>query len=353
MSQPPVRFERTVREAADDGWYREASPDSIATQVQPDAARRIVTRNQSPDLPFDRSINPYRGCEHGCIYCYARPSHAYLGLSPGLDFETRLFAKHDAAELLTRELQAPSYRAAPILLGANTDPYQPIERGLRITRSVLEVLARFRHPVCLITKGALIVRDLDVLADLARDQLVRVMVTLPTLDDSLKRVLEPRAAGPAARLRVIEACARANVRVGVMVAPVIPVINDQELERVLTQARERGATVASYTLIRLPYEVRGLFREWLAEHFPERAAHVMSVIRAMRQGRDNDPCFGSRMRGVGVFSDLLSQRFHVACRRLGFLTERGLTDLATDQFRRPVASATSKVDNPGQLGLPL
>jgi DNA repair photolyase len=346
LSQPPGRFERTRHETVDDGWYREAVPDSVATQVAPDTARSVITRNRSPDLPFDRSINPYRGCEHGCIYCYARPSHAYLGLSPGLDFETRLFAKHDAPELLAAELRAPSYRPAPILLGANTDIYQPIERRLGITRRVLEVLAQFRHPVSLITKSALVMRDLDVLAVLARDRLVRVMVTLPTLDDALKRVLEPRAAGPAARLRVIEACARAGVPVGVMVAPVIPALNDAEIERILTAAHARGATLASYTAIRLPHEVKDLFREWLAAHFPDRAVHVMALIRSMRGGRDNDPCFGSRMRGTGPVGDLLSQRFHAACRRLGLSTGRGLAELATDRFVAGPAAAA-------QLDLPL
>jgi DNA repair photolyase len=343
LSQPPNRFERQERVAVADDWYVEPVPDSVATAVQPDRARSVITRNQSPDLPFDRSINPYRGCEHGCIYCYARPSHAYLGLSPGLDFETRLFAKHDAAELLARELAAPHYVPKPILLGANTDIYQPVEKQLGITRRVLQVLARWRHPVSLITKGALVLRDIDVLQQLASDNLVRVMVTLPTLDDATKRVLEPRAAGPQARLRVMAALAAARVPVGVMVAPVIPALTDHELERILDRARDAGATVASYTLLRLPYEVKDLFREWLGQHFPDRAAHVMSLIRAMRGGRDNEPEFGKRMRGSGPYGDLLSARFRLACQRLELATGRGLEDLAVNRFCNP---------NAGQQSLP-
>jgi DNA repair photolyase len=335
LSQPPNRFDRQQCVAVDDGWYADVVPDSVATEVRPDHSRSVITRNQSPDLPFDRSINPYRGCEHGCIYCYARPSHAYLGLSPGLDFETRLFAKHDAAELLQRELGARGYVPKPILVGANTDPYQPVEKRLRITRQVLEVLARWRHPVSLITKGALVLRDIDIFQDLARDRLVRVMITLPTLDDATKRVLEPRAAGSHARLRAIEALAAAQIPVGVMVAPVIPALTDHELERVLEAANRAGATLASYTLLRLPYEVKDLFREWLANHFPQRAAHVMSVIRAMRDGRDNEPRFGKRMRGSGPFGDLLSARFRLACQRLGMATANSLIDLAVDRFRCP------------------
>jgi DNA repair photolyase len=349
LSQPAGRFERSRHEVVDDGWYREAVPDSVATVVMPDTARRVITRNESPDLPFDRSINPYRGCEHGCIYCYARPSHAYLGLSPGLDFETKLYAKHDAAELLERELAARNYRPLPILLGANTDPYQPIEKRLQITRRVLEVLARWRHPLSLITKGALVLRDLDVLADLARDRLVRVMITLPTLDPATKRVLEPRAAGPAARLRSIAALRDARIPVGVMVAPVIPAITDHEIEQILQEAAQAGATIAGYTLLRLPYEVKDLFREWLAEHFPQRAEHVMSLIRSMRNGRDNDPCFGSRMHGSGAYAGLLSRRFKLTCSRLGLATGRGLDDLSIEHFRPLPAAAPA---GPDQFSLP-
>ncbi len=337
LSQPPNRFEKQERVALADDWYVEPDAPSVVTEVRPDHARSVITRNQSPDLPFDRSLNPYRGCEHGCIYCYARPSHAYLGLSPGLDFETRLFAKHDAPELLARELAAAHYQPQPILLGANTDIYQPIERRLGITRRVLQVLARWRHPVCLITKSAMVLRDLDVLQDLARDNLVRVMITLPTLDDATKRVLEPRAAGPQARLRAIAALSAAQVPVGVMVAPVIPALTDHEMEHILERARAAGATVATYTLLRLPHEVKDLFREWLAEHYPDRAAHVMSLIRAMRGGRDNEPAFGKRMRGSGPFGDLLSKRFRLACQRLELATGQGLEDLAVDRFCDPDA----------------
>jgi DNA repair photolyase len=308
---------------------------SPVTECRPVDARSIISRNSSPDIPFSQSINPYQGCEHGCIYCYARPTHAYLDLSPGVDFETRLTYKRNAAALLERELARPGYTCSSITLGANTDPYQPVEKRLRITRQVLEVLARWRHPTSLITKGALVLRDIDIFQDLARDRLVRVMITLPTLDEATKRVLEPRAAGPQARLRAIEALAAARVPVGVMVAPVIPALTDHELERVLEAAARAGATVASYTLLRLPYEVKDLFREWLANHFPQRATHVMSVIRSMRDGRDNEPRFGKRMRGSGPFGDLLSARFRLACQRLGLATDKSLADLAVDRFRCP------------------
>jgi DNA repair photolyase len=353
LSQPSGRFNQSQTLAVDDGWYQEASDVSPATHVSPDRARTVITRNDSPDLPFDRTINPYRGCEHGCIYCYARPSHAYLGLSPGLDFETRLFAKHDAAQLLARELAAPGYVPKPILLGANTDAYQPIEKRLQITRAVLEVLARTRHPVSLITKAALIVRDLDLLQELARHRLVRVMITLPTLDANTKRVLEPRAAGPEARLRVIETLARAGVQVGVMIAPVIPALTDHELESILERAAASGAERAAYTLLRLPYEVKDLFREWLAAHYPDRAQHVMSLVRAMRNGRDNDPCFGSRMRGAGPFADLLHARFTLACKRLGLAHDRGLGDLNVGAFAPPPRATARSGASADQLLLPI
>lgn len=336
---PAGRFERHTVETIDDGWTLRPDPlDSIATSVEPDSARSIIATNDSPDVPFDQSINPYRGCEHGCIYCFARPSHAYLGLSPGLDFETRLFYKADAAKLLEGELARPRYLPQPIMLGANTDPYQPIERRLRVTREVLEVLARCRHPVAVVTKGALIERDLDLLADLARDRLAIVSISVTTLDDELKRALEPRAASPAARLRLIERLSRAGIPVGVMAAPVIPAVTDHELERILERARDAGAGHAAYVLLRLPYEVKDLFRDWLAEHLPDRAAHVMSLVRQMRGDRDNDPQFGSRMRGTGPFASLLRARFHVAARRLGLATGRELA-LDTTRFRAPRAAS--------------
>jgi DNA repair photolyase len=342
-STPPGRFETLTSAAEPDGWYQDEAPDSVATTVTAEAARSIISRNDSPDLPFDQSINPYRGCEHGCIYCYARPSHAYLGLSPGLDFETRLFYKPDAAALLERELSARSYQCKTILLGANTDPYQPIERQLRVTRAILEVLTQARHPVAITTKGVLVSRDIDLLRELARHDLVRVNISIPTLSDDTKRILEPRAASPAARLRIMRALADAGIPVGVMVAPIVPVITEHEIEAVLEASRDAGASWASYTLLRLPYEVKDLFREWLGVHFPERAEHVMSVVRALRGGRDNDPEFGSRMHGKGAFAELLRQRFALACRKLGLSRAREL-DLRTDLFVAPI-------ERGGQLGL--
>jgi DNA repair photolyase len=335
LSTPVGRFERHDVEAVDDGWFADDSgPASIATSVEPDAARGIITRNDSPDIPFEQSINPYRGCEHGCIYCYARPSHAYLGLSPGLDFETRLFFKADAAALLAAELARPRYVPKTIMLGANTDPYQPVERRLKVTRAVLEVLARCRHPVAIITKGALIERDLDLLRELARDHLVTVTFSVPTLDDVVKRTLEPRAASPQARLRLISALHAAGVPVGVMVAPVIPAITDHELEHILEAAAAAGAGHAAYTLLRLPYEVKDLFREWLQAHYPRRAAHVMSLVRQLRGERDNDPSFGTRMTGTGPLAQLLRRRFHVACERLHLAVQRDFA-LDTTLFQPP------------------
>jgi DNA repair photolyase len=343
-SSPPGRFDSTSKQPESDDWYQEATPASVATTVSADAARSIITHNDSPDLPFDKSINPYRGCEHGCIYCYARPSHSYLGLSPGLDFETRLYYKPAAAALLEHELGARGYQCRTILLGANTDPYQPVERELRVTRSVLEMLTKCRHPVAITTKGVLLARDMDLLTALARDDLVRVNISIPTLSNDTKRILEPRAAAPAARLRVMRMLADAGVPVGVMVAPIVPLITDHEIEAVLQACHDAGANWASYTLLRLPFEVKDLFREWLALHFPDRAAHVMSVVQSLRGGRDNDPQFGSRMHGQGPFAELLRQRFRLACGRLK-LEEAREWKLRTDLFRRPVAG--------GQMALEL
>jgi DNA repair photolyase len=338
---PPNRFARQHAEDVDDGWPQDpdeflGAPGAPRTEIHPDKAKRVLTTNNSPDIFFEQSLNPYQGCEHGCIYCYARPSHAYQGLSAGLDFETRIFAKHDAAKLLEAELANPRYQCKPIMLGANTDPWQPIERGLRITRAVLEVLVSTRHPVHVITKGAGVLRDIDLLADLARDGLASAFVSLPTLDDGLKRVLEPRAASPGARLRIIEALSNAGVPVGVMVAPVIPVLTDRELESILEAAHTAGAQRAAYIMLRLPFEVKDLFRDWLAQHFPLTAAHVMSQVQDMRGGRDNDPEFGSRMSGRGAVAELTKKRFEVACRRLGLATGRG-TSLTTQLFVRPYA----------------
>lgn len=334
MSSPAPRFERHREVAIDDGWYSEPAPDSVATTVLPEPARTIISRNDSPDIGFSQSINPYRGCEHGCAYCYARPSHTYMGLSPGLDFETRLFYKADAAARLTEELSHPRYLPKTLMLGANTDPYQPLEKRLRVTRSILEVLAKFHHPVAIVTKGALIERDLDILAALARERLVSVMVSLTTFDVDLKRRLEPRAASPAARLAVIRRLHAAGVPVGTLIAPVIPGLTDHELERLLEAAAEAGARCAGYVVLRLPHELKDMFRDWLAEHYPERARHVMSRVHSIRDGRDNDPQFGSRMRGSGVDAQLLRQRFEVALRRLGLERRMGV-ELDTTRFAPP------------------
>jgi DNA repair photolyase len=330
------RFESVRREAVDDGWFPPAddAPARPATTVTEERARGVISRNDSPDIPFERSVNPYRGCEHGCVYCYARPSHAYLGLSPGLDFETRLYAKTNAAERLREALAKPGYRPSPINLGANTDPYQPIERRYRITRAILELLAETRHPCTIVTKSAMLERDLELLAELARDRLVAVFVSVTTLDNRLAARLEPRASAPHRRLQAIRALSEAGVPAGVMVSPVIPMLTDKDLEEILARARDAGAVAASFTLLRLPHEVAGLFREWLALHYPARAAHVMSLVRQMRDGRDNDPRFGARMRGEGVFAELIAGRFKAARQRLGY-PRTGIGDLECGLFRPP------------------
>jgi DNA repair photolyase len=334
LSNPPGRFDRQQLEAVDDGWYQEEVPDSIPTTLEPDRARAVISTNDSPDIPFEQSINPYRGCSHACPYCYARPSHAYMGLSPGLDFETRLFYKADAAKVLEEQLTRPQYVCKPIMLGANTDPYQPVEKQLRVSRSVLEVLARTRHPVSVITKSALVLRDLDLLTQLARQGLTSVVLSITTLDVELKRRMEPQTASPAARLRALAALHQAGVPCGVLVAPVIPALNDHELEDILAAAAQAGAGWAGYVLLRLPYEIKDLFSEWLIEHYPQRAGHVMSLIRAMRGGRENDPRFGSRMRGTGPYALLLRNRFRLACRRLN-LNVSGRDALTTALFTPP------------------
>jgi DNA repair photolyase len=335
LSNPAGRFEHRNLEEVDDGWYVEEQPDSIATTVEPDRAKGIITKNDSPDIPFEYSINPYRGCEHGCIYCYARPSHAYMGLSAGIDFETRLFYKADAGKVLEAELARAGYVCKPITVGANTDPYQPVERRMLVTREILEVLARTRHPVSIITKSALILRDLDLLTDLARDGLVSVAVSITTLSAETKRSLEPRTASPQARLRAVRELNAAGVPTGVMVAPVIPAITDHEMEAILEAAAAAGAQWAAYVLVRLPYEIKDLFRDWLTEHFPDRAARVMSLIRDMRGGRDNDPRFGSRMRGTGPIAELLRSRFKIACKRLNLGSGSRQTPSPTDLFEPP------------------
>ncbi len=318
----PGRFEATVSERVDDGWHGEIEAEFAGapphTQVREETARSIISRNKSPDISFSQSLNPYRGCEHGCSYCFARPSHAYLGLSPGLDFETKIFAKTNAPALLRRELAKPGYQVSPIALGINTDAYQPIERKLQLTRRLIEVFAETRHPFSLITKNALVMRDLDLLQPLARDNLVRVYFSVTSLDNRLSATLEPRASAPHSRLRAIRAVREAGVPVGVMVAPVIPWVNDHEIEAVLEAVREAGAESAGYVLLRLPHEVAPLFRDWLQTHVPERAAHVMSTIQQLRGGKDYDSTFGTRMRGTGVYADLLARRFALALKRYGF-----------------------------------
>ncbi|WP_397436007.1 PA0069 family radical SAM protein [Pseudomonas chlororaphis] len=321
-TNPHNRFAPQRSVAFDDGWYQEA-PLTLGTEVRLETAKSIITRNSSPDLPFDRSINPYRGCEHGCIYCYARPSHAYWDLSPGLDFETKLIAKTNAAAMLEQQLSKPGYKCAPINLGSNTDPYQPIEREHQLTRRTLEVLLRYRHPVTIVTKGSLILRDLDLLVELAEQRLVAVMISLTTLDDELKRVLEPRAAAPKARLRAIRVMREAGIPVGVLCSPMIPMINDSELESLLAEAHAAGAQSAAYMMLRLPLEVAPLFEEWLNAHYPQRAAHVLSLIRQCRGGELYDSRFGARMRGEGPFAALLAQRFSKASKRLGLDRREG------------------------------
>ncbi|HNR90994.1 MAG TPA: PA0069 family radical SAM protein [Dokdonella sp.] len=329
------RFEAIAKTIEDDGWHREtdASPRP-PTEVTLERARSIISRNDSPDVPFTQSINPYRGCEHGCIYCYARPSHGYLNLSSGLDFETKLFAKTNAAERLREELGRRGYACSPINLGANTDPYQPIERKLRITRAILEVLAEHRHPLTIVTKNALVERDLDLLVPMARECLVHVFLSVTSLDNRLASTLEPRASAPHRRLEAIARLNEAGVQCGVLVAPIIPAVTDAFLEEILERAAANGARHAGYTLIRLPHELAGLFREWLDLHLPERAEHVMSLGRQSRGGRDNDPDFATRMRGSGVFADLIRQRFALACRRLGLNRTRDL-GLDATRFRVP------------------
>ncbi|MGB0134404.1 PA0069 family radical SAM protein [Dokdonella sp.] len=320
------RFESLRKTVEDDGWYREEEGTSRPpTRVSIERARSIISRNESPDIPFNQSINPYRGCEHGCNYCYARPTHAYLNLSPGLDFETQLFAKTNAAERLRVELAKPGHVCEPITLGANTDAYQPIEREYRITREIIELLHSCRHPLTIITKNALVERDLDLLAPMARDNLVQVFVSIGILDNRLASTLEPRATAPHRRMQIVANLHEAGVPCGVLVAPIIPAVTDMHMEHVLEQAAELGANIAGYTVLRLPHELKGLFREWLDLHVPDRAEHVMSLIRQMRGGRENDARFASRMRGEGVYADLIRQRFALACRKYGLKRSRELS----------------------------
>jgi DNA repair photolyase len=328
------RFESRVSEVFDDGWTdQDAEPVQLQTKVTAEKAKTIICRNDSPDVGFSRSINPYRGCEHGCIYCYARPAHAYMGLSPGLDFESKLFFKPGAARLLERELAAPRYEPQVIHIGGNTDPYQPQERRLKVTREVIEVLSRFNHPFSIITKSALILRDLDLIAPMAERGLVRVAVSVTTLDRALARSMEPRAATPERRIGAIRALSQAGVPVAVMAAPMIPGLNDHELEAILDRVAEAGARSAGYVVLRLPREIKDLFREWLETDHPDRARRVMSLVRQMRHGKDYDAQWGQRMRGEGPIADLLSKRFAVAKKRLGLDTPMERLDVS--QFRVP------------------
>ena len=345
---PQVRFDAFSREEIDDGWSlpeerddampgKEAAATLPRTTVTAQPAKSIISRNQSPDLPFNQSVNPYYGCEHGCAYCYARPSYAYWGLSPGLDFETRIFAKPNAAELLQLALARPGYVCETLAIGTNTDAYQPAEREWKITRGLLEVCAEFNQPVALITKSSLVERDIDILGHMAAKGLAKVYISVPTMDAETARLLEPRAAAPYRRIETIRTLAGAGIPVGVMTAPVIPMVNDSGMEAALEAARAAGATEAAYVLLRLAHELKEIFRDWLERHMPLRAAHVMSVIQQMRGGEDNDSRFGVRMKGEGIFAELIAQRFAKACARLGF-NERHY-DLDTSCFRVPERAA--------------
>jgi DNA repair photolyase len=336
------RYLEHTREVFDDGWGEEGDARPVRTTVTIEKAKTIISRNDSPDIPFAASINPYRGCEHGCVYCYARPSHAYMDLSPGIDFESRLFAKPGAARLLQQELGKPGYLCTPIALGTNTDPYQPIEREYRITRQIIEVLGAHHHPLTIVTKSWAVERDIDVLADMAARNLVQVFISITTLDHDLARKLEPRATAPRRRLETIARLHEAGIPAGVMFAPVIPALNDNEMESVLAAAAGAGALAAGYVILRLPHEVKTLFREWLETHYPLKTRHVMNRVRDIRGGRENDPAFGSRMRGQGVFAEMIARRFKKICDDLG-LNKKHVT-LDTSSFTPPVRTG-------GQLNL--
>jgi DNA repair photolyase len=360
ISNPKVRFDRLSTERVDDGWERPAGPNApdasnaapsaapggtapaiapedelppLRTTVTPDATRSVLVRQTSPDIPFDRSINPYRGCEHGCVYCFARPTHAYLGLSPGLDFETKLTVKLDAAKILTEELRKPGYAPAPIALGTNTDPYQPIEREYRVMRGILEVLSDFNHPVTIVTKSNLVTRDIDLLAPMAKKKLVRVALSVTTLEADVARAMEPRAPIPGRRLAAIRSLASAGIPVSVMTAPMIPGLNDWELERILEAAAQAGATGAGYVLLRMPHEIKDLFTEWLEAHFPGRAKHVLSLMKQSRGGKLYDAEWGKRFKGEGKIAETLGLRFRLATKRLGL--NKGGWRLDTSQFQVP------------------
>jgi DNA repair photolyase len=333
LSNATGRYEPMARVAFDDGWSSLEDLPPFRTTVSVDASRKIIARNDSPDIGFDRSINPYRGCEHGCVYCFARPTHAYLGLSPGLDFESRLFVKPEAAELLQRELSVPSYKPRVIAIGTNTDPYQPIERKYQVMRRILEVLDGAGHPVGIVTKSALVLRDLDILARMAERNLAKVALSVTTLDTKLARTMEPRAATPMRRLETLRRLNAAGVPTSVMVAPVIPALNDMEIERILDAAHAAGVREAGYVLLRLPLELRDLFREWLKGNYPHREEHVFKLIRDMRGGKDYDAKWGERMKGTGPYAWMIGRRFEAACERLGL--NRTKSKLTTAHFRHP------------------
>lgn len=334
LSNPDCRYKPYTSEAFDDGWGTiESEPPPPQTQVILDTSRTVINRNTSPDVPHQQSVNPYRGCSHGCIYCFARPSHAYLDLSPGLDFETKLFAKPEAAQLLKKELSRKSYRCLPIAMGTNTDPYQPVEREYRITRQILEVLRECHHPVSIVTKSSLIERDLDILADMAKENLAQVFISVTTLDSSLWRKLEPRTSAPMKRLRTLQRLSEAGIPTGVLAAPLIPALNDMELEKILQESASAGALWAGYQILRLPLEVKGLFEEWLEVHEPTRANHVMNLVRDLHGGKDYDAQFGKRMTGTGLYAEMIRKRFELTCQRLGLNRVHHEPDIT--RFRPP------------------
>ena len=330
---PSGRFEKRSEELVDDGWESLAEIPRLRTEIFSETPKSIISRNTSPDISFDQSINPYRGCEHGCVYCYARPTHAYMGLSPGLDFESKLFVKPNAAALLREELTAPKYRPSTIALGSNTDPYQPIERDYRITRQVLEVLAEFKHPVGIVTKSATVLRDIDILKPMAEQGLVKVALSITTLNGELARAMEPRASTPMKRLAALEILSKAGIPAVVMMGPIIPGLNDSEIDVVLKAARSAGAREAGYTMLRLPLEVKDIFKDWLAKEYPDKAAKIMSLVKSVRDGQENDSTFGLRHVGTGPYAWTIGRRFQLATQRLGLNVSR--VKLRTNLFERP------------------
>ncbi len=334
-SKPVARYLSEQRESFDDGWEREETETKLLTTILPEKAKSIISRNQSPDIPFSQSINPYRGCEHGCVYCYARPAHAYMDLSPGLDFESKLFYKADAVELLEKELSGKNYECSPIVLGSNTDPYQPIEREYEVTRNIIKLLMKYNHPLTIITKSSLIERDTDLLAVMAEKNLVKVYLSITTLDNSLMQKMEPRSTAPIRRLKTIHRLHEAGIRTGMMFAPVIPFINDSEMEAILERGAASGIESSSYVLLRLPYEIKELFREWLELHYPLKASHVMSLIQQSRGGKDYDSEFSQRLFGTGQFAEIIRSRFSKICQKLN-LNMGEKDELNCTDFIKPV-----------------